>query len=59
MTLLRMDHVGVVVGDPPAAITFLELEGKAQVEGHWVDWVVRLDGVQVDIAIMRTPDGHL
>jgi hypothetical protein len=36
----------------------LELEGEAQVEGHWVDCVVGLDGVQVDIAMMRTPDGH-
>ena len=63
MTLLRMDHVGVVVDDLPAAIAFftelgLELEGEAQVEGHWVDCVVGLDGVQVDIAMMRTPDGH-
>jgi len=58
-----MDHVGVVVDDLPAAIAFftelgLELEGEAQVEGHWVDCVVGLDGVQVDIAMMRTPDGH-
>ena len=63
MTLLRMDHVGVVVDDLAAAIAFftelgLELEGEAQVEGHWVDRVVGLDGVQVDIAMMRTPDGH-
>ena len=34
------------------------MEGEAQVEGHWVDCVVGLDGVQVDIAMMRTPDGH-
>jgi len=58
-----MDHVGVVVDDLPAAIAFftelgLELDGEAQVEGHWVDCVVGLDGVQVDIAMMRTPDGH-
>jgi len=62
MTLLRMDNVGVVVDDLAAAIAFfaelgLELEGEAQVEGHWVDRVVGLDGVQVDIAMMRTPDG--
>ena len=63
MTLLRMDHVGVVVDDLPAAIAFftelgLELEGEAQVERHWVDCVVWLGGVQVDIAMTRTPDGH-
>jgi len=62
MTLLRMDNVGVVVDDLAAAIAFfdelgLELEGKAQVEGHWVDRIVGLDGVQVDIAMMRMPDG--
>jgi catechol 2,3-dioxygenase-like lactoylglutathione lyase family enzyme len=63
MTIRRMDHVGVVVDDLPAAITFfvelgLELEGEAAVEGRWVDRVVGLDGVRVDIAMMRTPDGH-
>jgi len=63
MTLQRMDNVGIVVDDLAAAIAFfvelgLELEGEAQVEGPWVDRVVGLDGVQVDIAMMRTPDGH-
>ena len=36
----------------------LELEGEAPVEGRWVDRVVGLDGVRVEIAMMRTPDGH-
>jgi catechol 2,3-dioxygenase-like lactoylglutathione lyase family enzyme len=63
MALRRMDHVGVVVDDLAAAIAFfvelgLELEGEAQVEGRWVDRVAGLDGVLVDIAMMRTPDGH-
>jgi len=63
MTLQRMDNVGIVVDDLAATIAFfvelgLELEGEAQVEGPWVDRVVGLDGVQVDIAMMRTPDGH-
>jgi catechol 2,3-dioxygenase-like lactoylglutathione lyase family enzyme len=58
-----MDHVGVVVDDLGAAIAFfvelgLELEGEAAVEGRWVDRVAGLDGVRVDIAMMRTPDGH-
>jgi catechol 2,3-dioxygenase-like lactoylglutathione lyase family enzyme len=58
-----MDHVGVVVGDLAAAIAFftelgLELEGEAPVEGRWVDQVSGLDDVRVDIAMMRTPDGH-
>jgi catechol 2,3-dioxygenase-like lactoylglutathione lyase family enzyme len=57
-----MDHVGVVVDDLPAAIAFfeelgLEREGEALVEGAWVDRVIALDGVRLDIAMMRTPDG--
>ncbi len=63
MTVQRMDHVGVVVDDLAAAIAFfvelgLELEGEMPVEGEWVDRVVGLDGVRVDIAMLRTPDGH-
>ena len=36
----------------------MELEGKAPIEGPSVDRVNGLDGVRVDIAMMRTPDGH-
>lgn len=58
-----MDHVGVVVDDLAAATAFfvelgMELEGEATVEGPWVDRVAGLDDVRVDIAMMRTPDGH-
>jgi catechol 2,3-dioxygenase-like lactoylglutathione lyase family enzyme len=63
MTIQRMDHVSVVVDDLEAAIAFfvelgMELEGQAPIEGGWVDRVNALDGVRVDIAMMRTPDGH-
>lgn len=63
MTIKRMDHVTVVVDDLAAAIAFftdlgMEMEGEAQVEGAWVDRLCGLDGVQADIAMMRTPDGH-
>jgi catechol 2,3-dioxygenase-like lactoylglutathione lyase family enzyme len=63
MTIQRMDHVGVVVDDLDAAIAFfvelgLELEGEAVVEGRWVDRVVGLDDVRVDVAMVRTSDGH-
>jgi catechol 2,3-dioxygenase-like lactoylglutathione lyase family enzyme len=63
MTIQRMDNIGIVVDDMDAAIAFftelgMELEGKAQVEGPWVDRTVGLDGVRCDIAMMRTPDGH-
>jgi catechol 2,3-dioxygenase-like lactoylglutathione lyase family enzyme len=63
MTIQRMDHVSVVVGDLEAAIAFfvelgMELEGRAPIEGPSVDRLNGLDGVRVDIAMMRTPDGH-
>jgi catechol 2,3-dioxygenase-like lactoylglutathione lyase family enzyme len=63
MTVQRMDHIGVVVDDLPAAIAFfvelgLELDGQASVEGRWVDGVVGLNGVKADIAVLQTPDGH-
>jgi catechol 2,3-dioxygenase-like lactoylglutathione lyase family enzyme len=63
MAIQRMDHVSVVVDDLEAAIAFfaelgMELEGEAPIEGRWADRVSGLDGVQVDIAMMRTPDGN-
>jgi catechol 2,3-dioxygenase-like lactoylglutathione lyase family enzyme len=63
MTIKRMDHVSVVVEDLPAAIAFfttlgMALEGEAALEGDWVDRINGLEGVQVDIVMMRTPDGH-
>lgn len=63
MAVRRMDHVGVVVDDLDAAIAFflelgLELEGRMPAEGSWVDRVVGLEGVRVEIAMVRTPDGH-
>ncbi|HZQ38658.1 MAG TPA: VOC family protein [Dehalococcoidia bacterium] len=63
MTIKRLDHVSVVVDDLAAAIAFfsalgLEREGEAAVEGEWVDRINGLDGVQVDVVMMRTPDGH-
>jgi catechol 2,3-dioxygenase-like lactoylglutathione lyase family enzyme len=63
MAIQRLDHVSVVVDDLEAAIAYfvelgMELEGKAPIEGRSVDRVNALDGVRVDIAMMRTPDGH-
>jgi catechol 2,3-dioxygenase-like lactoylglutathione lyase family enzyme len=59
----RMDHVSVVVDDLAAAIAFftalgMTVEGEARVEGPWVDRVNGLEKVQVNIVMMRTPDGH-
>src|SRR5881397_3364702 len=63
MTIKRLDHVSVVVDDLAAAIAFftalgMTLEGEMPVEGPWVDRVNGLESVQVDIVIMRSPDGH-
>jgi catechol 2,3-dioxygenase-like lactoylglutathione lyase family enzyme len=60
LTIQRMEHVGVVVDDLEAATAFflelgLELQGEAAVEGRWVDRVVGLDGVRVDVAMVRAP----
>jgi catechol 2,3-dioxygenase-like lactoylglutathione lyase family enzyme len=63
MTVQRMDNVGIVVDDLPATIAFfrelgLELEGQAVVEGECAGRVTGLGDQRVEIAMMRTPDGH-
>jgi catechol 2,3-dioxygenase-like lactoylglutathione lyase family enzyme len=64
MAIKRMDNVGIVVNDLKAAIAFfgelgMELVGEATVRGDWVDRVVGLNGVESEIAMMRTPDDHI
>jgi catechol 2,3-dioxygenase-like lactoylglutathione lyase family enzyme len=63
MALQRMDNVGIVVDDLAAAIEFfrelgLVLEGRATIEGEWAGRVTGLGDQCVEIAMMRTPDGH-
>ena len=63
MALKRMDNVGIVVDDLAAAIDFfrelgLELEGRTTIEGEWAGRVTGLGDQRVEIAMMRTPDGH-
>ena len=63
MAIKRMDNVGIVVDDLDAAIDFfralgLELEGRATIEGEWAGRVTGLGDQHVEIAMMRTPDGH-
>jgi catechol 2,3-dioxygenase-like lactoylglutathione lyase family enzyme len=63
MAIKRMDNVGIVVEDLGAAIDFfrelgLEFEGRAMVEGEWAGQVTGLGDQHVEIAMMRTPDGH-
>jgi len=58
-----MDNVGIVVDDLARAIDFfrelgLELEGRAMIEGEWAGRITGLCDQRVEIAMMRTPDGH-
>ena len=63
MSLKRLDNVGIVVEDLDRAIAFFEalgltLEGRAPIEGEWASGVTGLPGMRVEIAMLRTPDGH-
>jgi catechol 2,3-dioxygenase-like lactoylglutathione lyase family enzyme len=63
MAIKRMDNVGIVVDDLAATIDFfrelgLELEGQGTIEGAWAGRVTGLGDQRVEIAMMRTPDGH-
>ncbi|TAU79521.1 VOC family protein (plasmid) [Rhizobium leguminosarum] len=63
MALKRMDNIGIVVEDLGVVIDFfqelgLELEGRATIEGEWAGRVTGLGDQHVEIAMMRTPDGH-
>jgi catechol 2,3-dioxygenase-like lactoylglutathione lyase family enzyme len=58
----QLHHTSVVVDDLDAAVAFfaelgMELEGQAPIEGAWADRVNALDGLRVDIAMMRSEDG--
>jgi catechol 2,3-dioxygenase-like lactoylglutathione lyase family enzyme len=63
MTIKRMDNVGIVVEDLDAAVEFfvelgLTLEGRMPIEGDWAGRVTGVRGQRVEVAMMRTPDGH-
>lgn len=63
MTIKRMDNVGIVVESLDNAIAFfaelgLELEGRTTIEGAWAGRVTGLRDQRVEIAMMRTSDGH-
>jgi catechol 2,3-dioxygenase-like lactoylglutathione lyase family enzyme len=63
MAVKRMDNVGIVVEDLDAAIQFfielgLTLEGRTLIDGEWSGRVTGVRGQRVEIAMMRTPDGH-
>jgi catechol 2,3-dioxygenase-like lactoylglutathione lyase family enzyme len=63
MTIKSLDHISVVVDDLASATAFfialgMTVEGEAPIEGPWVDRINAIDNVQVNIVMMRTPDGH-
>ena len=63
MSIKRLDHVSVVVEDLAAAIDFFTVlgmarTGEATVQGPWVDRINAIEGIQVDIVMMQSPDGH-
>jgi catechol 2,3-dioxygenase-like lactoylglutathione lyase family enzyme len=58
-----MDNVGIVVESLDGAVSFfaelgLELEGRGMIEGEWAGRVTGLGDQRVEVAMMRTPDGH-
>ena len=60
---IRMDHVSIVVEDLEAGIAFftelgMEIEGRMPIEGPWVDRINGIDGIRLEIAMMRAPDGQ-
>ncbi len=60
---ITLENVGIAVRDLEATISFftdlgLTVVGRDTVSGEWADTAVGLDGNHVNIAMLRTPDGH-
>jgi catechol 2,3-dioxygenase-like lactoylglutathione lyase family enzyme len=63
MAIKRLDHTSVVVDDLAAAIEFftvlgMTIEGRMPIAGAWVDRINALAGIDIEIVMMRTPDGQ-
>jgi catechol 2,3-dioxygenase-like lactoylglutathione lyase family enzyme len=63
MKIQRIDHVGIIVDDLPAAKAFfvdfgLEMMGEGNVAGEWVERIIGLHDVKMEVAMFRTPDGE-
>jgi len=63
MKIHRIDHVGIIVNDLPAAKAFfldlgLEIMGEGKVEGEWVERVIGLQDVKDEVVMLQTPDGE-
>ncbi|MBS4539463.1 VOC family protein [Clostridium sp. D2Q-11] len=62
MKIRRIDHVGIIVNDLPAAKAFfldfgLEMLGEGEVEGEWVERIIGLQNVKEEVVMLRMPDG--
>ena len=62
MKIHRIDHVGIIVNDLPAAKAFfldfgLEMLGEGKVEGEWAERITGLQDVKEEVAMLRKPDG--
>jgi catechol 2,3-dioxygenase-like lactoylglutathione lyase family enzyme len=63
MKIHRIDHVGVIVNDLPAAKAFfldlgLEVLEEAELKGEWVERIIGLNDVRDTVVMLRTPDGE-
>ena len=63
MKLQRIDHVGIIVNDLPAATAFfldlgLEVKGEAKMEGELLDNLLGLSGTKTEFVMLGFPDGE-
>ena len=63
MKIQRIDHVGIIVNDLPAAKAFfldfgLEVQGEGELEGEWLDQIVGLKDVRTALVYLSMPDGQ-
>lgn len=63
MKIHRIDHVGVIVNDLPAAKAFflnlgLEMLGETEVKGEWVERIIGLNDVRETVVWFGMPDGQ-
>jgi catechol 2,3-dioxygenase-like lactoylglutathione lyase family enzyme len=60
--LTRFDHVGITVADLETATAFfvglgLEVEGRASMEGEFLDTVCGIPGSRTEVVVLRSPGG--
>ncbi|MEK5036742.1 VOC family protein [Sporosarcina sp. FSL K6-3457] len=63
MKIYRIDHVGIIVKDLPAAKAFfldlgLEVLGEAEVKGEWVERIIGLTDVRQTVVMLGMLDGQ-